>query len=103
MRLVLVSVVLLVAAGSFAATAGADVTLAECPSAPGPPDPGTITDAAIEVRNLRIEQAQACAVAADWALYVAQDVRETYRLVGWLVGLTLVAVFAPYVREAIRA
>lgn len=84
-------------------TAGADVVIPSCPTAPGAPGPGTITDAAIEVRELRIEHAQACAVFADWALYMAQDIRETERLIGWMVGLFGFSVIGTYVVATLRA
>lgn len=103
MRLGMVITTCSILALCLSSSAGADVVMPSCPTAPGSPGPGTITDAAIEVRELRIEQAQACAVFADWALYVAQDVHETERLIGWMVGLFGFSVIGTYVVATLRA
>ncbi len=90
-----------------------------CPAGPGAPDTGTLTDDAIETRNLRIEAAQSCAailerlevVAASLATTDAEDAatvaqrvslapsdRQRLDLAWWgvwgLVGLTLCLLFS---------
>lgn len=42
-----------------------------CPNPPGAPDPGTITDDAIETRNLRIEALAVCVVLTERLDYLA--------------------------------
>lgn len=100
--------------------AGAAVYTAECASPPGSPEPGEITDDAIETRNQRIEDAANCAaiverlesVAAQLAQLDPEDGattaqrvalaprdRERLDLAWWgiwgIVGLMIVGLFAP--------
>lgn len=81
MKLGLVLLVCLVGLAAFAVVtrqADAAVYSSACPSAPGSPDPGTITDDAIETRNQRIADVAICEaiterLAAIVAFMEAQD------------------------------
>lgn len=67
-----------VAALAVVSRGEAAVYTTSCPSAPGPPDPGSITDAAIEVRNQRIADVAICEAITErlatlQAWFEAQD------------------------------
>lgn len=65
MRLGLLLVLVVALAGVLASSSPAATYVQACQTAPGDSDPGTITDAAIEVREQRQELAQMCAALAE--------------------------------------